>query len=54
VHFDRYYPPGFRPAIPWRVFISEEFRVSGARQTLQRLPVLNDPIISAMVADLDE
>jgi hypothetical protein len=54
VRFDRYYPPGFRPAIPWRVFISEEFRGSGARQTLQRLPVLNDPIISAMVADLDE
>jgi hypothetical protein len=54
VHFDRYYPPDFRPAIPWRVFISEGFRASSARRTLERLPVLNDPIISAMAADLDE
>jgi hypothetical protein len=54
VYFDRYYPPDFRPAIPWRVFISEQFRAAGARRTLARLPVLNDPIISAMVADLDE
>jgi hypothetical protein len=54
VHFDRYYPPDFRPAIPWRVFISEDFRASSARRTLERLPVINDPIISAMAADLDE
>ncbi|MFL5800745.1 MAG: N-6 DNA methylase [Roseiflexaceae bacterium] len=54
VRFDRYYPPNFLPAVPWRVFISEEFHASSARRTLERLPVINDPIISAMVADLDE
>jgi len=53
VKFDRYYPPDFRPAIPWRDYISEEFRASTARRTLERLPVINDPIISAMVEDLD-
>jgi type I restriction-modification system DNA methylase subunit len=54
VSFDRYYPTDFRPAIPWRLYISEEFRASTARRTLERLPVLNDPAISAMVEALDE
>jgi hypothetical protein len=53
VKFDRYYPPDFRPAIPLRDYISEEFRSSTARRTLERLPVLQDPVISAMVEDLD-
>jgi hypothetical protein len=53
VPFDRYYPPDFRPAIPWRDYISEEFRASTARQTLERLPVINDPAVSAMVEELD-
>jgi hypothetical protein len=53
VNFDRYYPVGFQPAIPWRIYISEGFRASSARHTLERLPVLRDPIISAMVQVLD-
>jgi hypothetical protein len=53
VKFDRYYPPDFRPSIPWRDYISEEFRSSTARRTLERLPVLHDPFISAMVEELD-
>jgi hypothetical protein len=53
VKFDRYYPPDFRPAIPWRDYISEEFRSSTARRTLERLPVLHDPLISDMVEELD-
>lgn len=54
VGFTGYHPPGFRPAIPWRIFISEAFQSSSARDTLARLPVLNDPVISAAVRDLDE
>jgi hypothetical protein len=54
VRFTGYYPPGFRPAIPWRIFISEAFQSSSARATLARLPVLNDPVISTAVRDLDE
>jgi len=53
VKFDRYYPPDFRPAIPLRDYISEEFRGSTVRSTLERLPVLNDPVVSDMVEDLD-
>jgi len=53
VKFDRYYPADFRPAVPWRDYISEEFRSSTARRTLERLPVLHDPIISDMVEELD-
>lgn len=54
VRFTGYYPPGFPPAIPWRVFISQGFQSSVARSTIARLPVLNDPVISAAVRDLDE
>jgi len=54
IQFDRYYPPGFRPSIPWRVFISEDFRASTASQTLARLPVIVDPAISAVVHELVE
>jgi hypothetical protein len=54
VRFDRYYPADFRPAIPWRLYISEAFRASSARRTLERLPVLRDPAISAVVQALDD
>jgi len=53
VRFDRYYPADFRPAIPWRLYISEGFRAASARRTLERLPVLRDPMISTMVQELD-
>jgi hypothetical protein len=53
VRFDRYFPSDFRPAIPLRDYISAEFRSSTARRTLERLPVLNDPVISEMIESLD-
>jgi hypothetical protein len=53
VNFDRYYPSDFRPAIPWRDYISEDFRASTARRTLERLPVIHDRVVSAMVENLD-
>ena len=54
IQFERYYPPDFQPSIPWRVFISEDFRASTAPQTLERLPVIVDPAISAVVRELAE
>jgi hypothetical protein len=54
ISFDRYYPSDFRPAVPWRVYISEELRTSTAQRTLERLPVLNDPVISEVVRDLED
>jgi hypothetical protein len=54
VRFDRYYPIDFRPAIPWRLYISEGFRAASAQRTLERLPVLRDPVISTMVHEFDD
>lgn len=54
VRFTGYYPQGFQPAIPWRIYISQAFQSSSARATLARLPVLNDPVISAAVRELDD
>jgi hypothetical protein len=54
VRFERYYPADFRPAIPWRLYISEGFHAASARRTLERLPVLRDPVISAMTQVLDD
>ncbi len=53
VRFMGYYPTDFRPAIPWRIFISQGYQNAGARSTIDRLPVLNDPVISAAVRELD-
>ncbi len=53
VEFYRYYPDDFRPAIPLRMIISGYLQRASAEQTLQRLPVLNDPVISKMVSELD-
>ncbi len=53
VKFDRYYPSDFHPTIPLRDYISDEFRASTVRRTLERLPVLHDPVISDMVESLD-
>lgn len=53
IGFERYYPSDFRPAIPWREYISTEFLSSSARETIKRLPVLHDRAITEMLRDLD-
>lgn len=53
VEFDRYYPDGFRPAVPLRMFVSGEIQRASAKQTLRRVPVLRDPVISEAVAELE-
>lgn len=52
VAFDRYFPEGFRPALPWRMYVSGVIKHAGARATLQRLPVFRDAALSEMVANL--
>lgn len=53
IGFERYYPSDFRPAIPWREYISREFLSSSARETIKRLPILHDRVITKMLQDLD-
>ena len=53
VKFDRYYPDDFRPALPLRMVISGELERASAEQTLRRLPVLRDPVISEAFAELE-
>lgn len=53
VEFHRYYPEDFRPALPLRMLVSGELQRASAEETLKRLPVLRDPVISEMVADLE-
>lgn len=53
VRFDRYYLDGFRPALPWRMYVSGQLDRASARQTLSRLTVLHDPAVSEMVAEFD-
>jgi hypothetical protein len=52
VRFDRYYPRDFLPAIPLRMYISGQFRNSSARQTLERLTLIDDPAVSAMIEEI--
>jgi len=51
VHFDRYYPKDFAPAIPLSTYLSEEYRQAGARATMSRLEVIDDPAVTAMIEE---
>jgi hypothetical protein len=53
VRFDRYYPDGFRPAVPLKMYVSGQLERASARQTLDRLTVVHDPALSEMVAEFD-
>jgi hypothetical protein len=54
VAFDRYYPQDFKPTIPWHIYSSREFLAASARQTLNRLPVIDDPILSEALKELED
>ena len=40
VEFTEYFPPSFKPYIPWHTYISEDFKDANASNTLKRLPVI--------------
>lgn len=53
VQFTEYFPETFQPWIPWHLYISQDFHEATARATLERLPVISDPLISRALSDLD-
>ena len=53
IKFTEYFPPTFRPYIPWHRYIGEEFQAATAKDTLQRLPVIPEsPLISEALSHL--
>ncbi len=52
VEFLEYYPEWFKPHIPWHRYISGEMREASAMSTLERLPIIADPMISDAIEDL--
>ena len=54
VNFSEYFPSSFKPFIPWHEFQSGEFRHASVDATLERLPSIDDPIITKSMAHLHE
>ena len=50
--FTEYFPDSFKPWIPLHRYLSDELETATAKSTLSRLPVIDDPIISAAMEDL--
>ena len=54
VNFGEYFPKSFKPLIPWHEYQSGEFRHASVEATLERLPSVDDPVISEAMAYLHE
>jgi len=52
VEFIEYYPRSFKPFIPWHRYISREFRQAKIKETLARMPIIDDPAISEALSEL--
>jgi len=53
IEFTEYYPSSFKPFIPWHRYISHEFQKASIKDTLARIPVIDDPIISEALSELE-
>ena len=54
VTFTEYFPPTFRPYIPWHRYITDDYGVASAKDTLRRLPVIPEsPLISEALSHLE-
>ncbi len=53
VEFTEYYPKNFKPFIPLHLYTSQKFQAASARTTITRLPIINDPIISEALLELE-
>ncbi|MDE0431294.1 MAG: N-6 DNA methylase [Caldilineaceae bacterium] len=54
VEFTGYFPPAFKPFIPWHLYISEDFKKANVKETLKRLPVIpKSPVIDEVLSHLD-
>ncbi|MBI2854690.1 MAG: N-6 DNA methylase [Chloroflexi bacterium] len=54
VEFRQYFPATFKPYIPWHRYLSTRTEESKASETLRRLPVISDPLISEALSPLYE
>jgi len=52
VEFTEYYPRSFKPFIPWHRYISREFQQAKIKETLARMPIIDDPAISEALSEL--
>ena len=54
VEFTGYFPPDFRPHIPWHLYVSQDFKLASAKNTLNRLPVIPEsPLISETLSYIE-
>lgn len=53
VEFTAYYPEGFKPFIPWYRYISSEFWRARASDTIARIPVIDDLVISEALSETE-
>jgi hypothetical protein len=52
--FNRYYPEGFHPYVPWHTYISRDFQDANIEATLKRLKPINDMSITKMLYSLED
>jgi len=52
VEFTEYYPRSFKPFIPWHRYIAREFQQAKIKETLARMPIIDDPAISEALSEL--
>jgi len=52
VNFVGYFPPEFKPYIPWSLYISKDYEESRASKTLSRLRPINDEEIAEALRDV--
>ena len=54
VNSTEYFPPDFKPYIPWHIYVSDKFKRASANETLNRLPVIpSSPLIDEAMSLMD-
>jgi hypothetical protein len=53
VEFIEYYPEDFKPFIPWYLYTSGVLERAAAGATLRRLRVIDDPIVTSALSNLE-
>lgn len=53
VEFIEYYPEDFKPFIPWHLYTSGILERAAAGATLRRLRVIDDPVVSSALSNLE-
>lgn len=54
VAFTQYFPSTFQPFIPWHLYLSQDFKLANARDTLRRLPVIPEsPLVSETLSYIE-